>query len=459
MEMPDDRYLTRRNGVYCYKRRVPAVVADEDNRGPIIRISLKTRDLAKARLLRDGYARADDDLWGAYLASDSKEAATKRYLSAVRRLAALGFTYRTTMEILQVATRDELFDRVRALMDCKPNSPTADALLGTVERPEVTIRAVFDVYVNEIATSEIANKSPGQRRGWLNTKRRALNNFVAVVGDKPIGLITREDGKAFYKWWQQKIAPPSVDGKKQPATHTPTCGNRDIGNMRLLYQKYHEYMGEEDVKNPFAKLGFSEKTKRTRPPFERGWILEKILAPGALRTLNDEARAIVLILIETGARLSEIANLNGQQIFVGLMDLTPHINVRGHDEDEDEDDGTREVKTNSSIREIPLVGVALEALKKFPDGFPRYRDKGTHLSNTLNKYFREHHLFPSKKHKIYSLRHSFEDRMTEAGIDTEVRMLLMGHTSSRPKYGKKGSLAFQRKELLKIALPFDPAIV
>ncbi|MBP2445082.1 DUF6538 domain-containing protein [Rhizobium leguminosarum] len=94
----NDRYLTRRNGVYCYKRRVPTLLSDLDDRAPIIRTSLKTCDLAKARVLRDGYERADDDFWGALLTSDSAEAARQRYQLAVRRVAALGFTYQTTME-------------------------------------------------------------------------------------------------------------------------------------------------------------------------------------------------------------------------------------------------------------------------------------------------------------------------------------------------------------------------
>lgn len=45
----------------------------------------------------------------------------------------------------------------------------------------------------------------------------------------------------------------------------------------------------------------------------------------------------------------------------------------------------RRLKTDDSLREIPLVGVALAALKMRPEGFPRYRDNSSTFSATANK--------------------------------------------------------------------------
>ena len=111
------------------------------------------------------------------------------------------------------------------------------------------------------------------------------------------------------------------------------------------------------------------------------------------------------------------------------------------------------------MREIPLVGVSLEAMKKFPAGFPRYRDKPDLLSANLMKAFTVRRLFPTPKHKIYSFRHSFEKRMLEAGIDHDLRMTLMGHTNKRPAYGDGGSMVFRRDELLKIVHSFPEGVV
>lgn len=55
---PADRFLQRRGDRWHYVRRVPARVAGEDPRGPRIRISLRTDDLAVARAMRDALEKA-----------------------------------------------------------------------------------------------------------------------------------------------------------------------------------------------------------------------------------------------------------------------------------------------------------------------------------------------------------------------------------------------------------------
>ena len=107
----------------------------------------------------------------------------------------------------------------------------------------------------------------------------------------------------------------------------------------------------------------------------------------------------------------------------------------------------------ASARDIPLVGVSLEAMKRAPNGFPRYRDKGNSLSAALLKTFHTRGLMPTKKHRIYSFRHAFEKRMQEAGLDYGLRCTLMGHKNTRPQYGDGGSLEYRQKELLKFVHP------
>ena len=69
-------------------------------------------------------------------------------------------------------------------------------------------------------------------------------------------------------------------------------------------------------------------------------------------------------------------------------------------------------------------------------------------------YLSDNSLLESDKHTAYSLRHSFEDRMMEAGLDRDLRAILMGHKLKRPAYGLGGSIEFRTKELEKIALPY-----
>ncbi|MER9230796.1 hypothetical protein NKI56_01580 [Mesorhizobium sp. M0622] len=94
---------------------------------------------------------------------------------------------------------------------------------------------------------EVVGKSQSQRRMWKKVKQRAVNNFVALVGDKPIGDVTREDGLTFYRFWLKRIAPPPDVG---PATHSASAGNRDLGNMRDLYRRYFAHLSEEQKRHP-----------------------------------------------------------------------------------------------------------------------------------------------------------------------------------------------------------------
>jgi hypothetical protein len=49
--------------------------------------------------------------------------------------------------------------------------------------------------------------------------------------------------------------------------------------------------------------------------------------------------------------------------------------------------------------------------------------------------------------------------MKEAGLDEELRRILMGHAIDRPRYGSGGSLKWRMGELKRIELPFDPSII
>jgi hypothetical protein len=116
---------------------------------------------------------------------------------------------------------------------------------------------------------------------------------------------------------------------------------------------------------------------------------------------------------------------------------------------------SREIKAEASDRDIPLLGISLAAMQQHPNGFPRYFDKETSLSAILMKALKSRNLLPTDNHKVYSLRHSFEKRMLEAGLEYDLRCTLMGHKNERPEYGDGGSLEFRSDELKKIVFDYD----
>lgn len=448
-EVKPQRFLLNRGGTYYYYRRVPSDVVGLDGRAPYIRASLKTGDLAKAMALRDIHERADNEYWASLIVGSDSEVATRRYKAAVARATALGFTYRSAADIAHEPLESRI-ERVERVADMPVGSIEEAAVLGLMEGAEDTISVALDTYIDTIARDEIRNKSPEQKRIWSNIKKQAVATFVKLCGDKRMSEITRDDAQKFHDFWMDRIAP-----KSGRATHSASSGNKQLGTLRGLFRDWHRYHGRMDVKNPFDGLSFTERKsqKKKRPPFSVKWITDIILKPGALQGLNTEARGVFLTMVETGARLSEICNLKPENIV--LDGDYPHIRI----EPSDDPDDPREIKTVSSIRVVPLVGVSLAAMRRHRNGFPRYRDRGSSLSGTINKYLRENGLLETPKHKAYSLRHSFEDRMKDGRLDTELRMMLMGHSIDRPDYGEGGSLKWKYEELSRIVLPFDSMIV
>jgi integrase len=97
------------------------------------------------------------------------------------------------------------------------------------------------------------------------------------------------------------------------------------------------------------------------------------------------------------------------------------------------------------------VGVALMAMRAQPEGFPRYRDKADSLSALVNKALEVRGLRPEPGQSLYSLRHTFEDRLTAVEAPEKVVAALMGHKWHRPRYGLGPSLEQKREWLKRIA--------
>ena len=458
------KYLFLRDQRWHYQRNVPKKFRHIEPRTRV-RIALHTNSLQEALQRRDAMVEAENAYWTALtiealelggVSQSTSKVQEHHYKAATARALSFGYAYKTAQQLLTDTRVDDVMERVDVLAGQYevgkeiPPKMEAKALLGGVSHPysqELNISAVFQLYIDKIAFDAQLNKSPAQRKSWEKAKRTSVNYFTEEIGDIEIGDLNREHALNYRNWWANRIKLGDDSGERP----TPYTANRHIGNMRTLYREYYTYCGQEDRPNPFRKLSFKEdrNSKSKRAPFETDWVRERFLVPGLFDTVNAEARHILLALIETGARPSEICNLTPDNIRLDVP--VPYLAIRGK--------SNREVKADDSNRDIPLIGISLEAVKANPRGFPRYFDKETALSAILMKNLKARNLLPTKSHTVYSLRHSFEKRMLEANLDYGLRCKLMGHKNTRPEYGDGGSLEYRRTELMKITHPYPQGVV
>lgn len=435
-----------RGGTWHLRRRVPKRYAPVESRR-VIWISLKTDSQSIAVQKAEAVWLNQLEAWEARLAGRDGDALEK-YRAARQLAATRGFQFLTADQVAQ-APLEEVLERVEASRgaDGAPDAAMAASLLGAVREPPLRLSGLV-AHVEELAAHENRFKNREQMRLWRTPRQRAVKNLVSALGeDRPVIAVTAADARAHKKWWQARMA---REGQ------SAATANKDFNYMAGMLARFYDDLGHEDPPRPYA--GISIRDRHAAPGRKQevpvDWIVEKWFAPGALDGLNDEARDILLISIETGCRQSEIYNLPASAI--RLDDPIPHLHVAN--EYSDDPGERREIKNMPSHRHIPLVGVALAAARRHPEGFPRYRNRSGY-SNLVNKYLRHRGLLPDGV-TIGGLRHSWESRMKKAGYETDDRGELMGHSlrtrRGREVYGDLMSLEERRDIAQEIALPVPP---
>ncbi len=427
---------TLSRGVYYFVKRVPKRYAAVEQRSRV-QLSLKTKspDVAEKKALM-----VEERLiayWEALLAN-KEESAQEHYDAALNFAAAHGFAYLSLEDVVAVPL-DDLISRVDVIPDTevpKTNSAAVVGVLGAM-KPKKKLSKVYEEYL-ELTPDLRVGMSDDQIRKWKNPKLKAVNNFIAVVGDKDVHEITREDGLKLRQWWVDRV----LDEGTKPGT-----ANKDFTHLSKVFSTWCD-LKQESLENPFLRLRLKEEgTQDERPPFSRSWIETKLLAHDAFGSTNEEAVLIFKILINTGLRPSEVIGAKLEH-FKTTHDV-PHISI----EEYRAEGFMRKLKTKWSAREVPLVGVSLDAAKRLValGGVKKYYLKSDQWSALINKELDEHELRETEQHTAYSLRHSFEDNLLEAGVDHRLRVELMGHSYDRPKYGEGGSLHLKREQIEKIA--------
>ncbi len=423
--------LVKRRGYFYYVKRVPTRYAHVDLRQQVRR-ALWTDSEREANIKAAAVEAEYMAYWEALTAGSAGDAAAA-YEAAKRLAQARGFAWRSSAD-LAAGPVDEIIARLESLI--RPDGSYAPmveaaAVLGAVEAPPETISAAFDDLCRYTALDRLDGKSEAQKKRWRQPRERAVANFAKVCGDLDMRAISRADAQKFRDHLAAQVA---------AGTLARDSANKQIGQLSDIFRTWAAYHALA-LPNPFEKLRFKIASTKTKGvPFSHEFIRDRILAPGALDKLNEEARDVLLVMINTGARPSEIL---GATYEVGAE--IPFMDISAGPD--------RQLKTETTARQIPLLGVSLDAARRIAarGGIRRYLDKGDGWSAAVNKFMRENGLRETPAHSAYSLRHSFEDRMTEAGVDDRIRAELMGHKYDRPDYGRGGCMERRAEVLLPIS--------
>lgn len=320
--------VKRRGQNYYWVKRVPKRYAGfvlSANGNPVqqVRQSLntdsKTEALAKAAQVESERLAE----WECLLAGDHGTA--REHYEAARKLAAAyGFTYRPLSELPTVSVR-EIVDRTNALSELSPPAPLEVSLaVGGVVPPTLPdLDGAFQDYL-EFTRDRHLQKSESQKKKWRRPRETTIKNFqkIAYGNGKcpPMNEITRADALKFRAWWSAR-----VEGGL-----SANSANKQFDQLREIFTTWSN-LAAPGLDNPFSGLSLKRTEMNRTPPFTQTWIKDHILAPGALANLNDEAADVLLVLINTGLRPSEVTDASG--IPVIQFNRTPRI--------KDEDPGTR----------------------------------------------------------------------------------------------------------------------
>lgn len=225
-----------------------------------------------------------------------------------------------------------------------------------------------------------------------------LATFLEEIQKNQPHEVTKEDIEAF-------LAKMQKDG------YTPKSISRKINSTRTFYRflKVNEYVTDD------PSLLVAHPRYQLAPP--------RILTPTEYRALRDAARndirmfAIIELLLQTGIRIGELANLKIEDANKDALHIEPY---EKHKE-----------------REVPLNKRAEEALQKYLEIRPA-QAKDNHLFITksgrpflvrnirtsMERYFR---LAEIKNAKVNDLRHTFVAHHLKQGASLILLSKILGH--------------------------------
>lgn len=293
----------------------------------------------------------------------------------------------------------------------------------------------------------LERKSNELAESSTNEYRNAVNQFLEFIGPrkkKPLDTITKAIVTDFRDNLLKRVSPSTV--RKY---------------IRILRVAFNDAIREGRAReNPAAHVQVKNAKSRTRRPFTGGQITELLAAA------NQEWQGMILTAFYTGARLSDIARLDWQDVDFKAMEIR-----------------FTSLKTDTDMK-APVADPLHDFLCKlpsydtggalFPDINASYKRGGTgSVSNQFRNIMFEAGLVEKPSHKgtgkgrrskrevskysFHCLRHSFVSELKNSGSGDSVAKELAGHSSDAVSrvytHGDPKALRMAVNKLPKLDIP------
>ena len=425
------RYLQQRGLVYQFVMRVPADLVRRYGK-QFVRISLKTSNgleavtktevLAKKYLAQFAALQANPNLTPIEVTTNARE---------------LADSWGTMANFIEHVVEPKQDRYANGDEDVYREAPPSDYLTPLELEAGKLLREELDTTVR-LSTALALYWKNHRRSGdpeFVVKVERDWNKFVSFLGDIPILDLSRAQARRFIEHLtEQGLKTTSV---RRSLSHIVAIFTSAVREAELTKQ------------NPFERLhiaGEGEDAKAAAVPTRE-------TPQDIARAFQDDTSGtalLSLILMETGTRIAEFSGMKVGDVFLDAP--VPYARIKPNE--------WRGVKTISSVRDFPLVGITLEAVRKalkLPRTgdalFPQYAKKNgnTNASAAVNKRL-ERWEITSK-----SFRHSLKDRLREVGCPKDIRDAIQGHENGdiAETYGLGHTLLTMQRwlEKSKVVLP------
>ena len=268
---------------------------------------------------------------------------------------------------------------------------------------------------------------------FIRTANRNIEYIIKVLGNKPIRSYSSSDASKFRDWLMEQGMSNST--LKRVFSSVKAIINLSINEYGL------------DITNPFSKAYLPSIDNEVRESIS---LKDIKIIQSISKKEDDELRWLLLLLSDSGMRLSEALGLSKDDI--KLNNPIPHIKVIPHP--------WRRLKTRTSERYIPLTKESEWACMRILEhnndsifAFPRYTSvngcKANSASAALNKWLKSK---LKDDYVVHGFRHSFRDRLRAKECPSEIIDQLGGWSlrSIGQGYGKGYELSVLSKWMKQI---------